>query len=341
MSTVLNREIESQRLDALYRYLLLDSERDATFDLLTEAAAEICAVPYAAVTLVDRDRVWIKAGVGMERGNLPRDEAYCSYAIMQERLLAIPDLSRAADLAGLTLVRRELGAQMYTGAVLKTHDGYHIGTLCVMDKQPHDLTARQKDLLAGLACQAMALIELRAHERMLRAALERAEFLASTDVLTGLVNRRTLFERLDAELARCRRYGTPLSMVLIDLDHFKHINDTFGHSAGDLVLRNVGALLNESVRAIDTAGRYGGEEMCVLLPQTSMSGALAFAENIRHKLSRQSHEIGERTITVTASLGVASTVNGAFAAADLFSKVDSALYAAKHGGRDCVMCAPE
>lgn len=340
MYTVLRPEAEGLRIDALYRYLQLDSERDEAFDLLTEAAVEICGVPYAAVTLVERERVWIKAGVGLEQSSLPRSESYCSQAILEDHFLEIPDLSQDERTASMTLLRHQFGAQMYAGAVLETGDGHHIGTLCVMDKHPRHLTERQKYLLTGLARQAMALIELRAHERLLKEALERAEYLAATDVLTGLVNRRVLFEGLKTELARCQRYGTPLSMVLIDLDHFKNINDTFGHAAGDTVLRNVGALLAASVRAVDIVGRYGGEEMCILLPQTGLQGALTFAENIRGKLSALLHEIGQTSIAVTASLGVASTENGIADESDLFNKTDSALYAAKHGGRNCVRSAP-
>jgi diguanylate cyclase (GGDEF)-like protein len=339
MHDVLDPEVEVPRLAALYRYLQLDSERDPAFDLLTEAAVEICGVPFASVTLVDRDRVWVKASVGLERGSVPRSESYCARAILEEHLLEIPDLAQDAATASMTMLRQQFGAQMYAGAVLETGDGYHIGTLCVMDKQPRHLTERQRQLLTGLARQAMALIELRAHERLLKEALERAEYLAATDVLTGLLNRRVLFERMETELARCRRYGTPLSVVMIDLDHFKRINDTHGHAAGDTVLRNVGALLAASVRTVDIAARYGGEEMCILLPQTGLQGALAFAEALRSKLSAQTHDIGGATITATASLGVASTEFVECDAHALFSKADSALYAAKHGGRDCVKCA--
>jgi len=340
MNAVLHPDRETERLDALYRYLQLDSEPDDAFDFLTGAAAEICGVPFASVTLVDRDRVWVKSGVGVARGDVPRAESYCALAIMEERLLDIPDLSQHARSATMTLVRQQFGAQMYAGAVLETGDGHHIGTLCVMDTRPRQLSERQKLLLTGLARQAMALIELRAHERLLKAALARAEYLAATDVLTGLANRRVLFERLDSELARSRRHGTPLSLVLIDLDHFKRINDTYGHAAGDTVLRNVGAMLAASVRAVDIAGRYGGEELCILLPQTALQGALSFAESIRATLAALTHDVGGAAITATASLGVASTETGDCEAGELFSKADGALYAAKHGGRNRVVAMP-
>ncbi len=334
-------DVEQRRLDALYRYLQLDSVRDEAFDLLTETAAEICNAPYATVSLVDRDRVWIKSGVGMTQGAaVPREEACCARAIVVEGdFLEIPDLSADARTHDMTLLRREHGTRMYAGASLVTADGYRIGTLCVMDKQPRELTERQRHILAGLAKQVMALIELRAHERMLKDALARAEYLASTDVLTGLTNRRVLFERLDQETARCRRYGTPLSAVLIDLDHFKRINDTHGHAAGDAVLKKVGQLIGSSVRELDIAARYGGEEMCVLLPQTGLEGAMSFAQAMRRKLAELTFEFDGVEVQVTASFGVASTEGLQSDGQALLKAADVALYSSKREGRNRVSSA--
>jgi len=333
---------EEKRLDALYRYLQLDSARDEAFDLLIEAAAEICQVPYATVSLVDRDRVWTKAGIGMAQGSeVPRTQAICSHTIVEGDFLEIPDLASDARTAGLRRQREELGAQMYAGASLVTGDGFRIGTLCVMDREPRQLSERQRRILGGLARQAMALIELRAHERQLKDALERAEHLASTDTLTGLLNRRVLFERLEQEAARSRRHGAPLSAVLIDLDHFKRINDGYGHAAGDAVLRSVGKLIRGAVRASDVAARYGGEEICVLLPQTEPEGARRFAESLRRQIGAIVHEFDGHRLSVTASLGVASTAPG-LATVDpqaLLKAADIALYRAKREGRDRVVIA--
>ena len=334
-------ELEKRRLDALYRYLQLDSVRDEAFDLLTETAAEICQAPYATVSLVDRDRVWIKSGVGFQQGAaVPREEACCARAIVEEGdFLEIPDLSADARSASMTMLSREHGTRMYAGASLVTADGYRIGTLCVMDKEPRQLTQRQRHILGGLAKQVMALIELRAHERMLKDALARAEYFASTDVLTSLTNRRALFERLEQETARCRRYGTPLSAVLIDLDHFKRINDTYGHAAGDAVLKKVGQLIGSSVRELDIAARYGGEEMCVLLPQTGLEGAMSFAQAMRRKIADLSFEFDGVEVHITASFGVASTEGLKSDGQALIKAADVALYSSKREGRNRVSSA--
>ncbi len=185
--------------------------------------------------------------------------------------------------------------------------------------------------------------ELRAR---VRAALrmKRAQDLltrkAQIDMLTGLRNRAYLDERLAAEIALATRSGRPLSLVMIDLDHFKLLNDGYGHPFGDLVLQRVGDLLGRIVRPYDVACRYGGEELALILPDTDLAGAHAVAERARVHVRELQLAPRGKPITVTASFGVAE----AFAAAgnavphptSLVSAADAALYAAKHGGRDCV-----
>jgi len=161
---------------------------------------------------------------------------------------------------------------------------------------------------------------------------------ATTDPLTGLANHRTFHERLRAEAARSRRSGTPLSLVLLDIDHFKRVNDNFGHQRGDEVLRVVAAVLAEDGRASDLTARLGGEEFALLLADTDADGALAVAERLRAELEAVDIPGPRR---VTASFGVAAL--GADADPDeLVRAADRALYAAKAGGRNrCVVHGPD
>jgi diguanylate cyclase (GGDEF)-like protein len=194
-------------------------------------------------------------------------------------------------------------------------------------------------MLQRLARQVMALIELRANERALKASVHELELLATTDELTGLYNRRALLAKLKFEAARSRRFRTPLAAVMVDVDHFKRINDRHGHAAGDMVLRNLGRMLRESVRVIDIPGRYGGEELCVVLPNTPLEGACKFAQTLRLRIEAQLHELDGELLRVTASLGVAAfdhqDINDA---ASLLRHADEALYRAKRGGRNRVEC---
>jgi diguanylate cyclase (GGDEF)-like protein len=163
---------------------------------------------------------------------------------------------------------------------------------------------------------------------------------ASTDSLTGLANRRMFDEELALEWRRADRVGDSLALVLLDLDDFKRVNDTHGHQAGDAVLRAVGEVLGSGVRQVDLAGRYGGEEFALILPETDLAGAQRLAERLRVALENTATEIpsGER-LTTTASFGVA--VKGEFGAAELLvAAADEKLYAAKRGGKNRVMPEP-
>ena len=166
----------------------------------------------------------------------------------------------------------------------------------------------------------------------------RLELLAQTDPLTKLLNRRALNERLSAEMGRVRRYDTVVSILLIDLDHFKLINDTFGHLTGDSVLVEAAGLLERGVRAVDIVARYGGEEFVVVLPETTPAGAAAFAERLRELIETHAFALTRGTpLRLTVSIGVASFPGFAVEAVDdLFAAADQALYRAKAEGRNRV-----
>jgi diguanylate cyclase (GGDEF)-like protein len=164
--------------------------------------------------------------------------------------------------------------------------------------------------------------------------LSRAEIDAITDALTGLYNHRYLHERLTEELNRARDLERPLSVLFCDLDHFKGYNDSNGHSAGDAVLREVAHVIEQSVRNIDVAGRYGGEEFVVLLVETDRETALTVAERIRERI----YEAGfmANGVPLTVSIGVAGYPDDADRREDLLNKADWAMYLAKRRGRDQV-----
>lgn len=166
----------------------------------------------------------------------------------------------------------------------------------------------------------------------------RLEELATTDALTRLLNRRALLDRLSVEVDRARRFKSHLSLLMVDIDHFKAINDRYGHLAGDTVLRQLGALLASLARTIDVVARYGGEEFVVILPETALDGAITFAERLRERAARHVLDIGmKQPIHLTCSVGVATFPSPRVASTeDLFARADEALYRAKSGGRNQV-----
>jgi two-component system cell cycle response regulator len=171
-----------------------------------------------------------------------------------------------------------------------------------------------------------------------RADNRRLEELATTDALTRLMNRRALLDRLSAELDRARRFKQLLSLLMVDLDHFKMVNDEYGHLIGDDILRQMGSLLAGAVRTIDVVARYGGEEFVVILPETAIEGAAVFGERLKERVSEHRFEVGgERSLHLTCSVGVATFPSPRVASTeDLFARADEALYRAKSGGRNQV-----
>ncbi len=173
-------------------------------------------------------------------------------------------------------------------------------------------------------------------------ASERAlEAMATHDPLTGLLNRRALETRMLDEVNRANRYGQPMAVLMLDIDFFKKINDTFGHLAGDLVLRELARLLNDTLRNTDTIARYGGEEFVILLPMTERKDAVVLAERLRDKVAKQDFVLETAEILrFTISVGVASTDNLGCARSDiLLDLADRAMYAAKQAGRNQVQVA--
>ncbi len=212
---------------------------------------------------------------------------------------------------------------------------------------------RQNRRLAGLAERLAragddgALISIEAHriaDPRLRAAFQELSGrvadtwrLATVDPLTGIANRQAVMARLAGELARASRYHHPLSVIIVDLDHFKRLNDAHGHVAGDTVLRHVGQMLGASVRNVDMAGRYGGEEFLIVLPETDVDAAAALAEKLRRAVSGIEVRLPEgEKVSVTLSAGVAGGQVDTIQLDHLVRDADAALYSAKALGRDQV-----
>ncbi len=165
---------------------------------------------------------------------------------------------------------------------------------------------------------------------------ERVETLAITDGLTGIYVRRHLMERLEGEIDRCKRFGLKLSFLMIDVDHFKHFNDDYGHLVGDVILKQVAGTIKKGTREVDLVGRYGGEEFGVLLIETDEQGALQVAERIRRAVSEKPFSAYDERLSVTISVGSATFSPALNEPGLLIEAADSALYQAKRQGRDRV-----
>ena len=195
----------------------------------------------------------------------------------------------------------------------------------------HRVVLESKDEIGRLAHSFNAMAE------KLERGQATLENLSVHDGLTGLYNYREFRRRLKEEADRSRRYGRPFSLLLLDLDHFKVVNDTYGHQAGDEVLRALANLISEGVRPVDMAARYGGEEIALILPETPGGKALIVAERVRSLVANHPIKLSSGpTVNLTCSIGVAAFGEDGASDNEIIGSADSALYAAKHAGRNRV-----
>ncbi|MBV9774823.1 MAG: sensor domain-containing diguanylate cyclase, partial [Gemmatimonadetes bacterium] len=212
-------------------------------------------------------------------------------------------------------------------------DGKTLGVVAAWDPRPGWIGETELEFLR-LLC-AMAPLPLRSAERY--EALDRR---ASLDSLTGLPNRRVFEERLTSTASHFERYQRPFSLVILDVDHFKKFNDTWGHEVGDRVLQHVSALLRTAVREVDVPARLGGEEFVVLLPETPLMPAVEVAERIRRMIEGRPLVWNGRPLPVTVSLGVATCPDSLADPTELLAAADAALYRSKAAGRNRTTAAP-
>ena len=268
--------------------------------------------------------------------------------------MVVPDATRDTRFADNPLVTAENGIRFYAGAPLLTRDGFALGALCVVDDQPRDLAPFQCEALEALSRQVTHLLELRrvsrdlSHQlrerawyeqqmRLYQAQLEQQNAELSeqtrTDPLTGLPNRRAFAAALAGAITRTSGTGDPLAVAVVDVDHFKTINDLHGHDEGDRVLVALADMLKSQAAGRGMAARHGGEEFVVLLPGATLEEA-----RLQCEFMRQSVGLLPIGLPVSVSIGVATHRRGD-AAEDLFRRADQALYEAKRGGRDRVVAA--
>ena len=338
-------DYERRRQSALERYRILDTDAEAAFDDLARLASTICATPGAVISLIDRDRQWFKARVGCRRVSTARSASVCDHAIRTPHgVLEVRDLREDPRFADNEVLRED-GIVFYAGAPILSADGYPIGTICVLDQRPRALDDGQRQALSALARQVQHLMALRnllgeqddqiRHAERGRDELERRHEnlrqLARHDPLTGLLNRVALNELMSSPDAQAWMRQNGYGLLLLDIDHFKQINDTFGHLHGDEVLCAVADAVRASIRTGDMALRYGGEEVLVILPSASDDGIREVARRINERI--RTLDMGH---PLTVSMGMAMG-EAAANPREVFARADRAMYRAKAQGRDRAM----
>ena len=349
-------EREAERLAELHRYRILDTDPEQAYDDLLTIVAGICGTPMGAVTLIDGERQWLKARQGIDVAETSRDVAFCAHAILEpDKLMQVRDSHLDARFAGNPSAQGEAGIRFYAGAPLVTSSGNALGTLCVMDTKPRELTKEQSEALTRLARQVVSLMELRKaysklqhhlderdwyenqlkryHEELEQQNAELSE-QSRTDVLTGLPNRRAFNVALERAIESAVA-GQRLHVAVIDIDHFKSINDLHGHAAGDETLAAIGRSIHSQRGMHGFAARLGGEEFGLF-----MTGLDELAAELQCEYIREAVQHLPVNVPATVSIGVAR-YRPTDTATTLCARADEALYAAKRGGRNQVVVAGE
>jgi diguanylate cyclase (GGDEF)-like protein len=333
---------EKQRFYEAIRKLNQTSKLRDVFDVALQVIRAMAPTHFGAVTLSETEggKAWHRivratfgedgAGQGpaLEGTRFPDNTGIVAAAVRLgaslpgteidvSRAVIFDEATRLKGVASIRVIPLKAGEEVYGTLVLGS--------------------ARRQAFTADLSNQ-LEVVAMQVGESIGRARLfEQTEKLATTDGLTGLLNHRTFQERTDAQFRQSERYGKRLSLILCDIDHFKSVNDTYGHPMGDVVLKGVAATIAREARTTDIVARYGGEEFAVVMPETDAAGAMVIAERIRERIGKRVFETEQGPLKVTMSLGVATFPEDAQRKAELIERADACLYHAKrHGRNQCV-----
>ncbi len=334
------RSAEIERLGLMY------SPAEDRFDRITRLAKTHFGVPIVLISIVYEDVQWFKSAQGLAACETGRDVSFCGHAILQDGPFIVENPLDDDRFRDNPLVLGEPKVRFYAGIPLRSPTGIMLGTLCLIDHKSRPFHDEQIAELRDFA----ALVEAEFYYRLLSAeqnvliqendSLKRKAML---DGLTGLWNKPAIEELMRREVALCHREQKPFSVLVIDVDHFKRINDTYGHPVGDDCLKQVSQKIKSILRVSDVVGRLGGDEFLVLLPSANEKDGKTVADRLIRRMGEAPMQIGEYRVFVTLSIGVAAvSLTGSGTTADmLLERADKTLYEAKNRGRNCSVAAFE
>jgi diguanylate cyclase (GGDEF)-like protein len=311
--------------------------QDALIKSICETATQVSSATDAALVRwrADTGRGWVQYTTPGFKHRAPfplTTDSLAARTCAEGTLLHIDDVSQMSGTPSIFIDDDNAWPRGTIAIVPLKLDERVIGAIVVASDRPASLPrdeARNVTLLGALAGTSLEMVW----------EMEEVSRRARTDSLTGLANRRAFDEQLEHLLAQSDRFGHSVSLILADVDHFKNVNDNWGHEAGDTVLKSIAGTLVEGVRAVDVCARFGGEEIAILLPQTTLQGAVELADRLRRAVAAKPIMAGGAEISVTISCGVASYPEGVLTKEALFAAADRAMYEAKSAGRNCVKSA--
>lgn len=450
---------ETERLEKLRSYEILDSLPEEAHVRITRLAAKTFNVPIAAISLIEGDKLWFKAHIGNAYNEISRKLTFCAHAICQDEVFVVEDATKDPRFSDNPYVTGAPHLRFYAGAPLRASGGLNLGTVNILDTKPRTITDDERESLADLAAMVIDSFEMRqllnranaaerrfidameslpngfvlydkddrlvicneryreiyaesakyivpgaSFEEIIRNGVENGQYpdaigneeawiaerlemhqnpgepieqhlpgdtwlrvqerrtsegglvgfrfditelkrqerelirLAWTDSLTDAMNRHRFMDLAGKEVERARRRNSELSLLLLDADHFKQINDKYGHAAGDAILKGLVERWTRSLRSHDLIGRIGGEEFSILLPEANAANAIRTANRLRKEIAEVPFAFEGQLLRVTVSIGVATLAAGEDLPS-LMQRADRALYRAKEAGRDEVIAS--
>lgn len=282
-------EDEETRLKTLRSLSILDTLPEERFDRLTRMAKRLFDVPIALVSLIDEERQWFKSAAGLDASETPRDISFCGHAILGSEVFIIPDASKDVRFADNPLVLDKADIRFYAGCPLRAADGSKLGTLCVIDQKPRSIGEDDVEILQDLA--AMVERELAAVQ------------MATLDELTRISNRRGFMMLAEHSLNLCVRQRLLASLIFIDLNKLKSVNDKFGHAEGDTALIVFAEQMKRVFRDSDLFARLGGDEFVVLLTNASKKLTGDIVARFEQSIEKRNKE-ANRGYDISFSYGV-------------------------------------
>lgn len=313
---------ETGRIAAFHRLDPLAYSSEASFNHITRLLQLSLGMEHVTISLINEDKQIFKARQGIDMARSPRATAFCNITICKYEPLVIEDTHQDARVRDNPFVTEDPFLRCYIGAPLTTADGYNIGTICAFESEPRQFTVRETELISKYAELVMNQLELRS--------------LACVDFLTDVLNRRSFVSGLERELARVRRNEMTSTVAFLDIDHFKKVNDRFGHPVGDRVLQEFASAVSGQCRQNDLVARLGGEEFAVLLTDSDLDAALVWADRLR-TLVAENRFGGNVAVSITVSVGLVALDEKLTTYEAVMSMADRALYAAKRQGRNRVV----
>lgn len=283
---------EVKRIQVLDNLNILDTDPQENFDQITRLAKKIFQVEIALVSLIDSNRQWFKSKAGLEASETAREISFCGHAILNNQVFVVTDAQKDHRFFDNPLVTAEPYIRFYAGAPLMIQDNINIGTLCLIDSKPRELSAHEQSILEDLANIVVKEVT--------------ALNMVMLDELTQLANRRAFLLLAKQSLSICTRNAFSASVLFIDLDNFKSINDQFGHAEGDNALIEFSNILAQECRESDIVARLGGDEFVVFLTQFKP----ADINEIIHRLTKRLDSFNKQNqadYSLSFTYGVAHT----------------------------------